>query len=220
MSKQNKFKVLVIYLIAFGCLWSFNEMVVSEKLNSFIENEIVCEFIRNALIKNLVWTLPAILLIHHFKSDVYVSLREMFSVNVNWLKYMPTFILFTVYLLGGAILQNGKLEIASDFGFDKLIILLFVGITEELVFRGWLLNITIREDRKWHYIFINAFLFLAIHFPIWIQQGVFISNFTSFGFLCILILSIIFSYTFVKSKSILVPVALHMYWDLLAFMFY
>lgn len=220
MPKQTKVKVLVIYLIAFFGLWSLNEMVVFEKLNIFIENEIVIQFIKTALIKNLVWTLPAVVLIHHFKSDVYVSLKEMFFVNVNWLTYLPTFILFTVYLLGGAILQNGKLEIASDFGFDKLIILLFVGITEELVFRGWLLNILISEDKKWRYILTNAVMFLVIHFPIWIQEGVFISNFTSFGFLCILILSIVFSCTFLKSKNILVPVALHMYWDFLVFMFY
>lgn len=220
MPKQNKLKVLVIYLIAFGGLWSLNEIVLFEKLNLFIENEIVLQLIKTAFVKNLVWTLPAVLLIHHFKLDVYVSLKEMFSVKINWLKYLPTFMLFTVYLLGGAILLNGKLEIASGFGFDEVIVLLFVGITEELVFRGWLLNITISEDKKWRYIFINAIIFLAIHFPIWIQQGVFISSFTSFGFLCILILSIIFSCTFVKSKNILVPIALHMYWDLLVFMFY
>lgn len=69
-------------------------------------------------------------------------------------------------------------------------------------------------------ILTNAVMFLVIHFPIWIQEGVFISNFTSFGFLCILILSIVFSCTFLKSKNILVPVALHMYWDFLVFMFY
>lgn len=220
MVKRNKLKVLAIYLIAFFGLWSLSEMVLFEKLNLLIENEIVFQFVKDVLVKNLVWTLPAILLIHHFKSDVYVSLKEMFSLKINWLIYLPMFILFTVYLLGGTILLKGKLEIVSDFGFDELIVLLFVGITEELAFRGWLLNFTIHEDPKWRCILINAIMFLAIHFPIWIQQGVFISNLTSFGFLSVLILSILFSCIFVKSKNILVPVALHMYWDLLVFMFY
>lgn len=220
MTKRNKLKVLVIYLTAFFVLWSLNEIILFEKLNLLIKNEVLFQFVKDALVKNLVWTLPAILLIHHFKLDVSVSLKEMFSFKINWLKYLPLFILFTLYLLGGAILQNGKLEISSNFGLDDIIVFLFVGITEELVFRGWLLNITISEDKKWRYIFINAIMFLAIHFPIWIQEGVFISNFTSFGFLSILILSILFSCIFVKSKNILVPVALHMYWDLLVIMFY
>ena len=73
----------------------------------------------------------------------------MFSSKVNWLKYLPVFIIFTIYLLGGAILQNGKLTISNNFGFENVISLLFVGLTEELVFRGWLLNLTVKENKKW-----------------------------------------------------------------------
>ncbi|MDE6761083.1 MAG: CPBP family intramembrane metalloprotease [Lachnospiraceae bacterium] len=40
------------------------------------------------------------------------------------------------------------------------------------------------------------------------------------GFLSIIILSIIFSWTFIKSKNIWISILLHMYWDLLMFMFY
>ena len=97
---------------------------------------------------------------------------------------------------------------------------MFVGLTEETVFRGWLLNATIQEDKKWRSIIINAIMLLVIHFPVWIHTGVFISNITSFSFLSVLILSIIFSLTFIKSRNILIPIALHMYWDLLIFMFY
>ncbi len=220
MIKQKKISVFFIYTIVFFVLWTLCEIVVFEFLKAMIDNEVLFRFISNVLVKNLVWTLPAVLLIHHFRLDVSVSLKKMFCCPVNWLKYLPVFLLFTVYLLGGAILQSGSLEIASTFGWDEVIVLLFVGITEELVFRGWLLNLTLNEEKKWCHIFINAIMFLAIHFPIWIRQGVFISNFTGFGFLCILILSIIFSCTFVKSKSLLVPIMLHMYWDLLVFMFY
>ena len=220
MSKQNKFKVLVIYLIAFFGFWALAEFVIFEKINSVVENEILRRLISDAIIKMCVWTVPAAILIHRFKDDVYITLKEMFSSKVNWLKHLPIFILVTVYILGGAILQNGKLVISDEFGFDDVIVIFFVGITEELVFRGWLLNLTVKENKKWVPIGINALLFLAIHFPIWIQQGVFISSFTDLGFLCVFILSIFFSCTFVKSKNILVPVALHMYWDLLVFMFY
>ena len=75
-----------------------------------------------------------------------------------------------------------------------------------MVFRGWLLNITVSEKRKWLPIMINAVMFLLIHFPIWIKSGVFIDSFTSLNFLC--------------SKSIWIPITLHMYWDLLMCLFY
>ena len=220
MTKQKNIKILPIYLIAFYGLWSLAELVIFERIDLLTENEILNRFIIDVVIKNLVWTLPAVVLIYRFKDDVYITLKQMFSSRVNWLKYIPIFLFFTVYILGAAMLQNGKLEIVSSFGFDDIIDVLFVGITEELVFRGWLLNVMFKEDKKWRCIFINSLLFLLIHFPCWIQDGVFVSNFTSFSFLCLIMLSVIFSYTFIKSKNILVPIALHMYWDLLMFMLF
>jgi membrane protease YdiL (CAAX protease family) len=220
MTKQNKIKIMVIYLIAFFSLWALAELVIFERINIFVENEILSCFIEDAIIKMLVWTLPAAIMIHYFKDAVYITLKEMFLSKVNWFQYLPVFIFFTLYILSGAILQNGNLVVSSEFGFDNVVGLLFVGITEELVFRGWLLNLTVNEGKKWLPISINAIMFLAIHFPIWIRQGVFISSFTSLGFLCILILSIIFSCTFIKSRNILVPVVLHMYWDLLVSLFF
>lgn len=220
MTKQSKIKSLIFYLPVFYGLWAIGELFVFEQIRFILNNEVLSQFVINVLIKNLVWTLPAVILIYHFKEDVYITLKDMFSSKVNWLKYLPIFILFTACLLVGAILENGKLIISSSFGFDDVLDLLFVGVTEEMVFRGWLLNVTIKEDKKWRYIIINALMFLAIHFPIWIHNGIFVSSFTSLGFLCVIILSVIFSYTFLKSKNILVPIALHTYWDLLMFMFF
>ena len=96
-------------------------------------------------------------------------------------------------------------------------IALSAGITEELLFRGLLLN-TALKDRKSRIVFIgNAVMFLLIHFPIWIREGVFMTYMTSSAFLQLMVLSLIFSRTFVKSRSIIVPIILHAYWDLLCF---
>ncbi len=219
MKKQNKKLVVVLYVLALYGLWSLCEFYIFPNPDILPKNEILSQLLKSAVIKNLIWTLPAALLIHRFREDVYVSLKEMFSVKVRWLRYLPIFALFTVYILGGTVLENGKLEIASGFGLPEIIVVLFVGITEELVFRGWLLNVTMGEDKKWQCVLINAIMFLAIHFPIWIHSGIFVSSFTDLGFLCVLVLSMIFSHAFMESKSILVPIALHMYWDLLMFLF-
>ena len=219
MNDALKMPVLIIYVIIFYSIWTVWEFWIRTFISNTFGNEYISQLIKSCIIKNLVWTFPAILLVWHFKSDVYITLKEMFSTKVNWLKYLPIFIFFTIYILAGAILKNSGVEIVKDFGIDKIIIVLFVGLTEEMVFRGWLLNATIHENRKWFYIIINAAMILVIHFPIWIYSGNFISYFTSLQFIEVMALSVIFSTTFIKSRSILVPITLHMYFDLLVFMF-
>ena len=220
MTNQKKTSVLILYIVVFYAVWTAFELIAKDFIDRSIVNVSICQLVKSGIIKNLAWTLPATILVSCFEKNVYITLKEMFSIRVNWLKYLPTFILFTIYLLVGSLLQNGRIAISDSFGTDKIIIVLFVGLTEEMVFRGWLLNASIHENKKWKHIIINAIMFLAIHFPSWIHKGMFISSFTGFGFLSVLVLSVIFSWTFIKSRNILIPIVLHMYWDLLMFMFF
>ncbi|MCH5349031.1 MAG: CPBP family intramembrane metalloprotease [Oscillospiraceae bacterium] len=222
IAKNNvsKSSALIVYVIIFYSIWTIWEVIIKPFINNTIPNEYISQFIKSGIIKNLVWTLPAILLVNHFKDDVYIGLKDMFTAKVQWLKYISIFIIFTVYLLAGTFLTNGKISISETFKPSSLITVLFVGITEEMVFRGWLLNCMVSEKKKWLPIIINSLMFLLIHFPVWIYEGHFIENFQNLGFLSIIILSIIFGWTFIKSKNILIPIMLHMYWDLLIFLFY
>ena len=221
MTDKNKKNIaLIIYIILFYAVWTLYTFYADGPVGDSIKNAAVEQIVKEGIIKNLVWTLPAMLLVHHFSSDVYIKLKEMFCTKVKWLRYLPVFILFTAYVLGSEYLSTGKLEVNKDFGAASIVIVLFVGITEEMVFRGWLLNATVKKEKQWLPIAVNAVLFTLIHFPIWIVEGTLTANITSFGFLFIAALSVIFSITFLKSRSIVVPVLLHMYWDLLAFMFF
>lgn len=218
--KNKKLAItLLIYTILFYSVWSVWRVVLAPHL-SIINNEYLSHLIGDGFVKNLIWTLPAVLLIRHFEKDMYVSLKQMFTTKIKWLDHLPTFLVFTAYLLLGQFLQNGKLAISDTFSGSKLIIVLFVGLTEEIVFRGWLLNSTYRSEKSWISIAVNALMFLAIHFPIWISSGTFFSSFTDLGFVCIIVLSCVFSKSFLESKNLLVPIALHMYWDLLGFVFF
>ena len=82
MMKQNKAKVLIVYLIAFFGLWALAELVVFGKINAVVENKLLSSVITE-LIKILVWTVPAAILINRFKDVIYISLKEMFSTKVN-----------------------------------------------------------------------------------------------------------------------------------------
>jgi len=102
---------------------------------------------------------------------------------------------------------------------DDVIIVLFVGITEESVFRGWLLNATLDRWGKWCALIVNSLLFLAIHFPKWIVSGEFVYAFTSFGFAEVIALSLLFGWSFLRTRNLLLPIALHMFYDLVVMMF-
>lgn len=221
----SKTTALIVYIIVFYVLWTAWEFWVRDLISASVNNEYVSQFIKSGVIKNLIWTLPAALLVKRFDGEVYVGFSEMVTSRVRVWKYLLVFLLFSVYLIGGAASINGGLSISGSFGLSKLIVVLFVGITEEMVFRGWLLNVLIGNNgnsgsKKWLAVIVNSIMFLLIHFPVWIHGGVFIEEFRSFGFLSILILSGIFGWTFIKSKNIWIPVTLHMYWDLLMFLFY
>lgn len=221
MKNKNLIKTLGIYFIIFYLAWAICTLCIMPKIDIFL-NESLSAIVKSGILKNLVWTIPAVLLIKKYHDSVEIPLKDMFTNRVNWLKYLPIFLIFTIYILIGTYKINGNLQISSDFGLDDIIVVLFVGLTEELVFRGWLLNSTIKDkkdDDLYIPIGINALLFLSIHFPRWIADGVFMTNFISLGFISIIVLSVLFSYVFINSRNILIPIALHMYWDLLMFMF-
>ncbi len=218
--KTSLLPTLIIYTIIFYAVWAVFELIVKESLNSAINNKAVSGFIRDGIIKNLVWTVPAALLVRHFSSELYVGLKEMFSARGSWLKYLPIFAAFTIYILVPAFIRTGGLKINSDFGVPQIIMILFVGLTEEMVFRGWLLNAFVGKERKQlPMLILSSVMFMLIHIPIWITQGILVSVFTSLGFIMIIVLGMIFGSVFLKSRNILIPIALHMYWDLLVELF-
>lgn len=218
--KSTKKCAFLTYVPVFYAVWSAWEFWAKDIVSSAVRNEYLAQFIKSGVVKNLVWTLPALVLIYRFRSGMYVGLKEMFAFKARLFRYFSLFLPFTVYLLVGAVLQKGGLALSETFGLSDLIIVLFVGVTEETVFRAWLLNSTVSEEKKWLPVIANSLMFLLIHFPVWIHDGVFFANFQNFGFLSPLLLGIIFGWTFIKSRSIWVPIVLHMYWDLLVFLFY
>lgn len=220
--RYSKTTALIVYTVVFYGLWTAWEFLIKDMISASVKNEYLSQFIKSGVVKNLFWVLPAVLLVKRFDGEVYAGIREMFTTKVKVWRYLPIFLLFTVYLLGGVILQKGGITVSETFKLSDIIIVLFVGITEETVFRGWLLNAFIgkKGNKKWLAVAANSVMFLLIHFPVWIHSGVFIEEFRSFGFLSILILSGIFGWTFIKSKNIWIPVTLHMYWDLLMFLFF
>lgn len=217
----SKTKALILYSIAFYTIWTLFEFFGKPVIDDIFRGEISSQIVKTVIIKNLVWVLPAALLVHHYRDDVCIGLKEMFTTKVKWLRYLPVFLLFVLYSLVSAYLHKGSLTFNSDFGVKQIIMYSFVGITEEMVFRGWLLNAMVGKERQnqWKAILLSSLMFVAIHIPTWTIHGELAFSFLHLGFVLVIVLSIIFSVTFLKSRNILVPVALHMIFDFLHDMF-
>lgn len=207
------FKFIILYYLLFFAIWFLRNILLS------IGNDWVNAF-SESILKTIIWIIPCIFLLKQYENSVTITLKEMFCNKVNWFRYIPIFALFAIYFLFAAYKLYGRIGIAP--GFSPLSLIggfVFVGITEEMVFRGWLLNATLKMMKPALAILLNAVMFLFIHFPKWICSGMFISSILNFGVFALMALSVIFSIAFIRSKNILVPIFLHMFYDLMYFLF-
>jgi len=212
MVKESKLSVLHIgiYLVVFFSVWSVIELYIRPVFLDSLDG--IAFGLTESAMKLLVWTLPAILLIKHFHDDMWIGLKEMFTNRP--IRFKDAYILLIVFVpLVGTVI-SGDFGIRSDFAPSALISsVLFVGITEELVFRGFLLNAFFKKIKMPYAIALDAVLFTLIHYPIWIYRGFTISEFLS-GSVVVPMLSVLFAYSFIKTRSIFVPIILHMLWNL------
>lgn len=223
--KRVKISVLIVYYVILLASWTVYHFFISIHINN-ISNGVISGLLGDGLCKNLVWTLPAFLLIQKYGAQLGAPLNDIFVFKKEHAKYLLILPAVVVMLLFGAW-RNGQLAEIS-LTSKEIITVLFVGITEELVFRGWLLNASLPyagecdDDgslslKQYAAIAINAIVFLAIHFPKWICDGVMVTNFAGFGFVSILVFSVLVSWIFIKTKSLVIPISVHMLWDLLLF---
>ena len=220
INKELSFVTLFSYYVVFYLAWCLNIFFLWPLLTPIFGDSVIFVIIKEA-IKLLIWTAPAIYLILHFKEYMWISLKEMLTSRVKLMSLTPVFAVLLLYAVAVIYTSGGGFKISRDFKISSLIgAVLFVGITEEIVFRGWILNAALKKYNKWVCIIFNMVLFLLIHFPGWIYKGSFFEMpalfFNCFG---ILVLGYIFSYTFIKTRNILVPITLHMFWNLLMKLF-
>lgn len=207
----------IFYIVLLG-IWAFLELYLT---TNFLRNvpERIYDIIKEIGLKLIAWFLPALVISRKFDSSMYVDKSEMFSVKKKDLLYLLILLPFMMFHAVLSIRSKGGIVINSSFSVLDVLIFASVGLCEEMVFRGVLLNVTLREKKNnIAAIAVNAVLFLIIHFPIWYRTGALADNLLSGSFITVIILSIIFSYVFSKTKGIVIPAALHMCWDILCVM--
>ncbi|HCM89230.1 MULTISPECIES: CPBP family intramembrane glutamic endopeptidase [Vagococcus] len=218
MIREKKLNSLAMYVILFFVIWTIYELLVKPYIS--LKLSPITGTLIQTVIKLSVWSLPSYLLIKKNK-NLPIPFPEIYNTKIDWKKWTTLALGMILYLLIGSYFQYGNLEIRNSFKLITVInSVLFVGITEELVFRGLILNTLLIKFNKWLVIVVSSVLFLMIHFPVWIQTNTFSANLSSGGFVQVFILGIIFSLSFIKSRNIFVPIMLHMVWNLFTILFY
>ena len=208
----NLLKLLLFYTI-FWLIWCIWELFLPTKIEAALGTLLFT--LVSSVVKLSVWTIPAIILVQNYKNDVLFSWREMLTSKIKWTFLFVPLGIFAFFNLFSAFIQNGKITVSSEFEWITLIgTVLLVGVTEETVFRGFFLNALCKKMKLWPAIIITATAFLLIHFPIWLYKGIFLTTLLSGGFIIVFALSVLFSWVFVKGKNIIVPIILHMVWNL------
>ena len=205
----------ILFYVILYLVWSLKAFMLNPVLSQVIERDSALWYlVSDGIMKNLCWTLPAVLLIRKFDDDLFIRKQELFQFSKEWKEYLPVFAFVTAYCVLSSVVSHRGFYFNSD-GLTECLAYVFVGITEEFVFRAFLLNATVTEKNKYYAVGVNAVLFLCIHFPTWIIHGNFIANFANFGFISIILLGVFFSWSMLKFRNIWIPVGLHMLWDVL-----
>lgn len=215
MNLDKNVRIAVVSYIGLFIIWGGLEIGIVPFMIKWF-NEATIDFIKEVVLKIIIWFIPAVFLCKYYHSFLSIQ-TKLFSVKTVWAKLLPIIFLFTAFHLVSTYIKNGNVFISSSFQVTDILRAISVGIGEEMVFRGWLLNVLL-HDKKWMTIIVNAVLFLLIHFPVWIRHGMLSTYITNGTFLQIMILSVIFSCAFIKSKSMLAPIMLHAYWNFLCFL--
>lgn len=202
---------IALYLVLLYAVWAVRELSWRTPLAGLLGGW--GEPIFGSLEKLLIWTLPAALLARRYREDMQIP--YWFRHRVQWARLLLWMALTILYSVIAAWIVNGAVYIRADFQPQMLIgTVLFVGITEEAVFRGFLLNALLKRMPQNRALAITAFLFTLIHFPIWYTRGFFADPIELLrSCLSVFVLGVLFGLAFIKDENLISPILVHMAWN-------
>lgn len=206
------------YFITFFALWCVRELWLVQYLDLM---DSVPRAISSAVIKVVIWIIPVLILVKVMEKAIplsYLGLRHNFSNGLKWAGWVSLVFIAYFILLNFTVLHN---TIDFRIGFNEVLnTVLLVGITEEIVFRGFLLKKLMDSFKFWTANTITSLLFVSIHFPIWFYKGLFEFPYILTASLTAFILSVIFGYVYKKSGSLWSVIVIHSLYNLLVSIFY
>ncbi|MDQ0216703.1 membrane protease YdiL (CAAX protease family) [Oikeobacillus pervagus] len=209
-SKGSHIKALFLYLFIFYLVWAFKELWLVKYIYLYDETT---SALLMAIIKIFVWIVPTCLWIKYY---LHINPINYLKMNVHVKRGLFWGVVLSL-ILGLRFAFEVYILHHQRFHFDLsltsyLNVFLLSGITEEIVFRGFILQEIGKKMSFWKANLITAFLFLVIHYAVWMYDGIF---FDVWSHLYVYLLGLIFGFVYKKTGSLWSVVLLHSFHNLL-----
>ncbi len=203
-----------IYLgLVFITIWSINILFISPKLIIFGDN--IAVFLQ-IIIKFILWCGYGYYFIKLYNKNLAIKKEELFKMKSH--HFMLKILLAVVVVAILSMFKNHRGFNINSFTLEDFINkFLLVGIEEELVFRGLVLNGLTKKETFIKASIVTSILFALIHIPGYIRLELELSLII-INCLKILAVSCVYNYIFKETKSIWPIVIIHSVWDLLFFL--
>lgn len=212
MKKNLKFILLGIVFIL---IWAFNILVISHKVDAIFTEPY--NLIIRTFLKLIIWVGYSLFFINKYNKDLKVKKEELFKFKEKKLTLKLVLLIITISFL--IMLFTRKGIYINDFTIDDFFNkFLLVGIEEELVFRGLILNGLSKKNKFAKASIITSVLFSLIHIPIYIRSELLLSDII-LNCLKIVVISCFYNSIFNETKSIWPIVIFHSFWDISFFLF-
>lgn len=113
-------------------------------------------------------------------------------------------VFFLLVLTGNATVVSWQPYLTIS-ALKYLIVFIFVGISEELFYRGFIVTSLRTFNSKPFVIIISSIIFSLVH--------IFNNEFNLMSFLNIILIGVVFAYMFIELKSLWMPIGFHILWN-------
>ncbi len=167
--RKQRMTILAVYVLALFSIWAVYQLRLFAGL--YNNNAVLGSIIENS-IKYIVWTLPVFILLRYVYISnpfAYLKLEDNFINGVMWGTIIG-FALTVYHIVRFFFMGDGTLKLDIDI-YTWIHRILLIGLTEEVVFRGFILQ---KLNEELEFVFANgiaAVLFMLIHFPGWYVGG-------------------------------------------------
>lgn len=105
----------ILFYVILYLVWSLKAFLLNPVLSQVIEKDsAVWYLISDGIIKNLCWTLPAVMLIRKFDEDLFIRKEELFQLPKEWKEVLLVFGGVTAYCVLSSVISHRGFYFNSD----------------------------------------------------------------------------------------------------------
>jgi CAAX amino terminal protease family. len=174
--RSSSFKHLLLFILLFFAVWTVRATVLFF-IDEHIHSEVLISIYSNA-VKFLLWVVPAVIYLRKLDRQPALGYLKLTTpINKKGLAY--AIVISLLYFAATIVFENrvgGKnlhaLVAASPAEWLRALAFIFFSpISEEILFRGFVLNKLAEGLKFWLANLLTAVLFTLIHWPFWIWRN-------------------------------------------------